>query len=131
MQRSGDMFIVRGEFPGEPPALEQTTGLVRDVPHQHKSRRFIKTFAEERRLKPTKAEISLAAVLHASDETFLHRFERERVCGNQWIVDFYFPEVRLAIEVDGPYHNGLKQTFLDAGLSDVSVSETKWKAIYQ
>jgi very-short-patch-repair endonuclease len=37
------------------------------------------------------------------------RFRREWVCGGRWIVDFYFPEVRLAIEVDGGYHRSTFQ----------------------
>jgi very-short-patch-repair endonuclease len=37
------------------------------------------------------------------------RFRREWVCGGRWIVDFYFPEVRLGIEVDGGYHRSTVQ----------------------
>jgi len=32
------------------------------------------------------------------------RFVREHVVSGKWIVDFFVPEVRLAIEVDGSIH---------------------------
>lgn len=32
------------------------------------------------------------------------RFKREHVISGRWIVDFFFPEIRLAIEVDGSIH---------------------------
>jgi very-short-patch-repair endonuclease len=61
--------------------------------------------AQERRDRPTRAERALAALLNEVNGHALEgRFEREWVCGGRWIVDFYFPEVRLAIEVDGGYH---------------------------
>jgi len=41
------------------------------------------------------------------------RFSREWVCGKHWIVDFFFPSVRLAIEVDGPYHRTPDQLLRD------------------
>ena len=33
------------------------------------------------------------------------KFKREHVVSGKWIVDFFFPEIRLAIEVDGSVHN--------------------------
>jgi very-short-patch-repair endonuclease len=32
------------------------------------------------------------------------RLRSQHVISGKWIVDFFFPEVRLAIEVDGNYH---------------------------
>lgn len=59
----------------------------------------------ERREHPTRAERALAAILGELNEGTLEgRFQREWVCGGRWIVDFYFPMVRLAIELDGGYH---------------------------
>jgi very-short-patch-repair endonuclease len=41
------------------------------------------------------------------------RFQREWAYGGRWIVDFYFREVRLGIEVEGGYHRSLKQQLRD------------------
>ena len=66
--------------------------------------------AAERRERPTRAERALAAILNEVNGHALEgRFECEWVCGGRWIVDFYFPEVRLAIEVDGGYHRSTFQ----------------------
>lgn len=66
--------------------------------------------AAERRERPTRAEYRLAAILNEVNGGALDgRFRREWVCGGRWIVDFYFPEVRLAIEVDGGYHRSTFQ----------------------
>jgi len=66
--------------------------------------------AAERRERPTRAERALAAILNELNDGALEgRFRREWVCGGRWIVDFYFPEVRLAIEVDGGYHRSTFQ----------------------
>ena len=65
--------------------------------------------ARERREQPTRAERELAAILSGLNEGALERrFRREWVCG-EWILDFYFPEVRLGIEVDGGYHRSTLQ----------------------
>lgn len=83
--------------------------------------------AEERREHPTRAERALAAILSELNEGALEgRFRREWVCGGRWIVDFYFPEVRLAIEVDGGYHRSTVQRswdlFKESGLRSARVS---------
>jgi very-short-patch-repair endonuclease len=76
------------------------------LPHP-KSLEFI---ARDRRERPTHAERALAAILNEVNDGALEgRFRREWVCGGRWIVDFYFPEVRLAIEVDGGYHRSTFQ----------------------
>ena len=60
--------------------------------------------AQERREHPTRAERALARFLDGLNGGALEgRYRRECVCAGRWIVDFYFPEVRLAIEVDGGY----------------------------
>jgi very-short-patch-repair endonuclease len=70
--------------------------------------------ADERREHPTRAERALAAILSELNAGALDgRFRREWVCGGRWIVDFYFPEVRLAIEVDGGYHRSTLQRSWD------------------
>jgi len=70
----------------------------------------LELIAAERREHPTRAERALAAILNEVNGGALEgRFRREWVCGGRWIVDFYFPEVRLAIEVDGGYHRSTFQ----------------------
>ena len=70
--------------------------------------------AAGRREHPTRAERALAAILSGLSAGALDgRFRRECVCGGRWIVDFYFPEVRLAIEVDGGYHRSTPQRSWD------------------
>jgi very-short-patch-repair endonuclease len=70
----------------------------------------LELIAAERRERPTRAERALAAILKEVNGHALEgRFEREWVCGGRWIVDFYFPEVRLAIEIDGGYHRSTFQ----------------------
>jgi very-short-patch-repair endonuclease len=69
----------------------------------------LELIAAERRERPTRAERALATILVELNGGVLEgRFRREWVCG-RWIVDFYFPEVRLAIEVDGAYHRSTFQ----------------------
>jgi very-short-patch-repair endonuclease len=70
----------------------------------------LELIATERREHPTRAERALATVLNEVNGGALEgRFRREWVCGGRWIVDFYFPEVRLGIEVDGGYHRSTAQ----------------------
>ncbi|MGB8437734.1 MAG: DUF559 domain-containing protein [Burkholderiales bacterium] len=83
--------------------------------------------AEERREHPTRAERALAVILGDLNEGALEgRFRREWVCGERWIVDFYFPEVRLATEVDGGYHRSTVQRswdlFKKSGLRSAGVT---------
>jgi len=73
----------------------------------------LQSIADARREHPTRAERALAAILNGLDGGALEgAFRRECVCG-RWIVDFYFPAVRLAIEVDGGYHRSTAQRSRD------------------
>lgn len=57
-----------------------------------------------RRLMPTRAETELQNILDALGNGALRgEYKREWPVG-EWWVDFYFPAIRLAIEVDGGYH---------------------------
>lgn len=87
----------------------------------------LQLIADERREHPTRAERALAAILSGLNEGALDgRFRREWVCGGRWIVDFYFPEVRLGIEVDGGYHRSTTQKgwdlFKEGGLESAGVT---------
>ncbi len=87
----------------------------------------LRLIADERREHPTRAERALAAILNGLNDGALDgRFRREWVCGGRWIVDFYFPEVRLGIEVDGGYHRSTTQKgwdqFKEGGLESAGVT---------
>jgi very-short-patch-repair endonuclease len=78
--------------------------------HRRPDAATLELAAAERREHPTRAECALTAILNEVNGGALEgRFRREWVCGGRWIVDFYFPEVRLAIEVDGGYHRSTFQ----------------------
>ena len=71
--------------------------------------------AEERRANPTKAEAELEKILNMLNNGVLKgRFAREHVISGRWIVDFFFAEIRLAIEVDGSIHYTDEQRKKDA-----------------
>lgn len=54
--------------------------------------------------QPTPAEAELERVLNIlGGGALAGEFRREYPVGN-WLIDFYFPVVKLAIEVDGGYH---------------------------
>jgi very-short-patch-repair endonuclease len=73
----------------------------------------LQRIAEARREAPTRAERTLEAILNGLNGGALEgEFRREWVCG-EWIVDFYFPGVRLGIEVDGGYHRSTPQISRD------------------
>ena len=60
--------------------------------------------ADSRRLEATAAEDALASLLDSlGGGALAGEYRREWPVGD-WIVDFYFPDIRLAIEVDGGYH---------------------------
>ncbi|MHA1545598.1 MAG: endonuclease domain-containing protein [Alphaproteobacteria bacterium] len=62
-------------------------------------------FADYRRENPTRAEAELRIILNQLGDGILRgKIKCEYVVSGKWIVDFYFPEPRLAIEVDGSIH---------------------------
>ena len=110
----------RGETVKEPravPATSQWDGLivprvVGDAPQFDKARTpgNIQRFAREQKAKPTAAETRLADILSSLNGGALReRFVRQHIVSGKWIVDFFFPEVRLAIEVDGEVHDRADQ----------------------
>jgi very-short-patch-repair endonuclease len=69
--------------------------------------------ADLRRLEPTPAEAQLARILGELGKGALAgEFRREWPVGD-WVVDFWFPSLRLAIEVDGGYHRAQSRWRLD------------------
>ena len=69
------------------------------------SKSYIVRNAEKRRANPTRSEAELERILNSLNGGVLRgKFQRERVISGKWIVDFFFPDIRLAIEVDGSIH---------------------------
>lgn len=74
----------------------------------------IKRYARANAKKATTAERALRNILNGLNGGVLKgRFVEQHVISGKWIVDFFFPEVRLAIEVDGSYHNSISQRHKD------------------
>lgn len=63
-------------------------------------------YAKNLRHHPTKAESVLWSHLRKRKHGFI--FRRQTIILG-WIVDFYCPKVKLAVEVDGPYHDNNKK----------------------
>lgn len=83
------------------------------TPSYTKSR--IRKNAEARRATPTPGEAELERILNSLNGGVLRGgFRREHVISGKWIVDFFFPEIRLAIEVDGSIHNTSAQRAKDS-----------------
>jgi len=92
----------------------------------------VQRLADTLRRYGTAAEKELDRILNEVNGGALRgRYQREWAYGGRWIVDFYFREVRLGVEVDGPYHHSLRQQLHDiarelalekAGITIVRVS---------
>ena len=65
----------------------------------------IRRFATDLRRNPTASEIRLEIIIrHLNGGALKERYRSQHVISGRWIVDFFFPEVRLAVEVDGSVH---------------------------
>ena len=75
-------------------------------------RSHIEKYADYRRANPTPAEAEFRQFLNNLNGGVLRsKFVREHVISGKWIVDFYFPEIRLAVEIDGSIHlTGIQKT---------------------
>lgn len=70
--------------------------------------------ARKRKAMPTPAERELEIILNTLDGGALRgRFFREWAFADKWILDFFFSEVRLGIEVDGSIHTLPTQREID------------------
>ena len=98
------------DFSGGVPRVTREPGIV-SLPPQRSN---IQRRAEDRRRNPTRAERQLEHILNGLNGGVLRgRFKREHAISGKWIVDFFFPEIRLAIEVDGPVHLTKEQQIRD------------------
>lgn len=116
--QQGDKWLV--DDIGKPKSLASETDIKAkpksvyrpSCPPRHGS--ITQRIADNRRRGGTRAELELERILRSvGGGAFRGRFRREWAYGGRWIVDFYFPEVRLGIEVDGSYHNTLQQRHRD------------------
>jgi very-short-patch-repair endonuclease len=80
-----------------------------ETPSYPKSK--VRAWAEFNAKHPTSAESRLEAFLASA---IPGRYLRQHVVSGNWIADFFVPEIRLAIEVDGPIHSSLAQQERDA-----------------
>ncbi|MCY4584099.1 MAG: DUF559 domain-containing protein [Chloroflexi bacterium] len=69
------------------------------------SRSSILQIADRHRKNPTRAEAEFRNILNQLNGGVLRgKFKREHAVSGKWIVDFFFPEIRLAVEIDGSVH---------------------------
>jgi very-short-patch-repair endonuclease len=65
----------------------------------------IRRFEELNRLHLTAAEARFERILSELNGGVLAgRFKCQHAISGKWIVDFFFPEIRLAVEIDGSVH---------------------------
>ena len=84
---------------GEPPIDSNRVG-----------KSYIALNAKKNRKNPTPAEKEFRRLISSLNDGALRtRFRDQHVISGKWIVDFFFPEVRLAIEIDGSIHQTAKQ----------------------
>ncbi|RTL65997.1 MAG: DUF559 domain-containing protein [Hyphomicrobiales bacterium] len=89
---------------GEPPILEH-----------HFKKSAVRSYAARMRRWPTAAEERLNDILLSLNHGVLKgKFKTQHVVSGDHIVDFYFPKIRLAIEVDGGIHDTEGQRKRDA-----------------
>ena len=84
---------------GEPPPFAESP-----------KRSYILENADENRNNPTHAEKKLREIFDELEGGVLRgKFECQYAISGKWIVDFFFPKIRLAIEVDGSIHQTAQQ----------------------
>jgi very-short-patch-repair endonuclease len=70
----------------------------------------IREFAKINRLNQTPSEKRFDGILRNINNGVLKgRYKKQYPISGKWIVDFYFPEIRLAIEIDGSIHSNPDQ----------------------
>ena len=78
------------------------------------TRSHVRRHAGRMRGHPTPAERRLPGILNSLNDGVLRgRFDTQHVVSGRWIVDFFFSEIRLAIEVDGAVHQSKEQKTRD------------------
>jgi very-short-patch-repair endonuclease len=87
-----------------------------------------------RRQKNTKIEIQCMSWLSANNIRFEHQYVVEEVRTGKWIYDFFLPDLKLLVELDGEYWHRKPETYnrdlikhsiaRDRGLALVRISDT-------
>ena len=78
------------------------------------ARSRIRASADRKRRELTPAEKSLKRILERLNNGVLRgKFKCQYPISGRWTVDFFFPEIRLAIEVDGSIHRSEEKRELD------------------
>jgi very-short-patch-repair endonuclease len=72
----------------------------------YKSREcYIKKFSRQNRLEPTKSETRFEIIIRSLGDGILRdKYKSQHPISGKWIVDFFFPDIRLAVEIDGSIH---------------------------
>ncbi len=84
------------------------------LPQDRTTRAYVNRFADANRAKMTLAEQQLDEILHNIDcGAFQGCYKTQHVFHGKWILDFFFPAVRLGIEVDGSSHCSLARQARD------------------
>lgn len=92
-----------------PPAIPGAVGEASIIsPYYTKS--TVRRHADRMKGAPTSAERKLIGILNSLKKGVLKgSFRSQHVVSGRWIVDIFFHEIRLAIEVDGSVHNTAEQ----------------------
>ena len=70
----------------------------------------IRSFALQNKRRATFAEIEISKILRDINQGVLKdRFTTQHVISGKWIVDIFFSEIRLAVEIDGNIHRTVRQ----------------------
>ena len=83
----------------------------------------VRTLSRELRHKMTPEETRLWAALRR--RSMGHRFRRQHPYGN-FILDFYCPQARLAVELDGACHDVARDSIRDAMCSSAGISTLRF-----
>jgi very-short-patch-repair endonuclease len=71
-------------------------------------------FAERNAKTVTEAErLFEIFLIRLNGGVLKNRYKRQHVVSGKWIVDFFRPQIRLAIEIDGPSHEAEAQRLRD------------------
>ena len=86
-----------------------------NVPSRSKPKTHIKGFAKKNQKNQTAAEIEFQKYLDGLNGGAVRgQFRQQHIFSPKWILDFFFSEIRLGIEIDGSIHNTPAQKLRDA-----------------